>query len=138
METMRIFIACADERLRLALLLLLDHQPGMVVVGLSDRMPGLLTQLEGSQPHVLLLDWGLSDEMEVNFFADLHNLKLPPKTIVLASDPTTREAILTNCADYFISKDAPPDNLITTLSDIRVSKIPKNGIEGARSEQNSF
>jgi hypothetical protein len=43
MTKLRIFIAFADEKLRIAMLLLLDHEPGMVVVGIPDRLPGLVT-----------------------------------------------------------------------------------------------
>lgn len=125
METMRIFIACADEKLRLALLLLLDHQPGMVVVGLSDRMPGLLTQLEGSQPDVLLLNWELSIQSIADLFMDLHALECLPKVIVLSTDPQVRESVLTAGADFFICKDAPPDKLLSALTDVRLSKDPK-------------
>ena len=57
MTKIRIFLACSDERLRIAMLLLLDQEPGMVVVGITDRLSGLLTQLEATQPDVLLLSW---------------------------------------------------------------------------------
>ena len=59
---MRIFIASSDEKLRLALLLFLENETGMIVVGLSDRISGLLTQLAGSQPDILILDGELSSQ----------------------------------------------------------------------------
>ncbi len=46
MTKMRIFIACADERLRIAMLLLLENEPGIFVVGITDRLKGLLVQLK--------------------------------------------------------------------------------------------
>ena len=125
METMRIFIACADEKLRLALLMLLDHQPGMAVVGLSDRMPGLLTQLEGSQPDVLLLNWDITVESMAVLFTDLHALERQPKVIVISTAPQIMETALAAGANYFICKDSPPDKLLTALNEILLSEILK-------------
>lgn len=122
MKSMRIFIACADERLRLALILLIDHQPGMFVVGISDRLTGLLAQLEASEPDVLLLDWELPIQSMVNLLTDLQDLELQPKTIILSNKPGEKETIMAAGASHFISKDAPPDDLLPVLNDIRLSK----------------
>ena len=59
---MRIFIASTDEKLRFALLLFLENETGMIVVGLSDRFSGLIAQLAGSQPDILILDGELSSQ----------------------------------------------------------------------------
>lgn len=123
---MRIFIACADERLRLALLMLLDHEPGMVVVGMSDRLPGLLAQLQGSQPDVLLLDWELSDQPMTDLLTDVHNLERRPETIVLSTRPQEKENIMAAGAYYLICEDAPPDKLLPVLNDIRLSQTKNN------------
>jgi DNA-binding NarL/FixJ family response regulator len=121
MGLMRVFLASADERLRLALLLLLDHQPGMVVVGLSDRLLGLFTQLEGAQPDVLLLDWDLSDHTIADFFADIRILERRPQVIALSTNPQYNEAIRATGADFIICKNAPLDKLIPVLTDISLS-----------------
>lgn len=122
MESMRIFIACADTRLRVALILLLDHQPGMFVVGISDRLTGLLAQLKASEPDVLLLDWELPVQKMADLLTDMQDLELPPKTIILSISPREKETIMAAGADYFITKDAPPDELLPILNDIRLSK----------------
>ena len=121
MGLMRIFLASADERLRLALLLLLDHQPGMVVVGLSDRLLGLFTQLEGAQPDVLLLDWDLSDHTIADFFANIRILERRPQVIALSTNPQNNEAIRATGADFIICKNAPLDKLIPVLTEISLS-----------------
>jgi DNA-binding NarL/FixJ family response regulator len=123
MGLMRIFLACADERLRLALLLLLDHQPGMVVVGLSDRLLGLFSQMEGAQPDVLLLDWDLSEDKMADFFANIRILERRPQVIVLSTNPQNNEAIRATGADFIICKNAPLDELIPVLNDIGMSGI---------------
>lgn len=119
---MRIFIASTDSRLRLALILLLDHQPGMFVVGISDRLSGLISQVKASDPDVLLLDWDLPVQSIVSLFSNLQILEHPPKTVVLTTDQQKKEALLAAGADYFINKRAPPDELVPILNDIRLSK----------------
>lgn len=121
MATLRIFVACADERLRLALFVFLDHQPDMAVVGMSDRLKGLLSQLKGSEPDVLILDWVSPVHLIADLLTDLCLLKRPPKTVVFATCDEDADAIMAAGADYFICKDAPPDELIPILNDIRLS-----------------
>lgn len=118
----RIFIACADERLRLALILLLDRDPSNIVVGISDRLTGLLALLDASEPDVLLLDWKLPVQSMTDLLSELHKLKAQPKTIVLSTRPQEKEAIMAAGAYHFITKDAPPDELLKVLNDIRLAK----------------
>lgn len=125
MRSLRIFLACADERLRFALLMLLDQEPGLVVAGMADRLPGLISQLEGAQAEVLLLDWANTGESMGDLFQDVHKLESPPKIIVLSGNPDIREAALEAGAIFFICRDAPPDMLIPVLNDLRLSKINK-------------
>lgn len=122
MATMRVFIVSPDDRLRLALMMFVDKEPGMVVVGMSDRLTGLLAQLQGSEPDVLLLDWMFPSGLRADLFADLHVLKHRPMTVVLATRPEEKEPILEAGADYFISKEAPPDELLPILNGIMSSK----------------
>lgn len=128
MRSLRIFLACADERLRFALLMLLDQEPGMVVAGMADQLTGLISQLEGAQAEVLLLDWaytGESGESMEDLFKEVHNLDSNPKIIVLSGNPELREAALDAGAIFFICRDAPPDMLLPVLKDIRQAKINK-------------
>jgi DNA-binding NarL/FixJ family response regulator len=113
---MRIFIASADGSLRLALLMFLDHVPGMVVVGMSDRSEGLSILVGASQPEVLLLDNDLTKEATAKIVGDLHLLENPPKIIVLSLVPQIKEAILAAGAEGFICKDSPPDDLLPILN----------------------
>ena len=122
MGSLRIFIACPDEKLRLALLMFVDHEPGMVAVGLADRLTSLLAQLEGSEPDVLLLDWTLPDQSMADLIRDLYKLERRPKIIVFSNRPKDKEMLMAAGADYFICKDSPPDELLPILNDIRLSK----------------
>lgn len=91
----------------------------MTVVGLSDRLPGLLPQLKGSLPDVLLLDWELTNQDGLTMLTDIRSLEFRPKIIVLSDKPEEEEAITSAGGDYFISKNAPPDMLLPALESIR-------------------
>ena len=119
MTKKRIFVACSDERLRIALLLLLDHQSGMAVIGITDRLPNLLSQLWATQPDVLLLEWELPIKEIEELISDIRNLPHPPIITVLSSKPEEQEKITAAGADHFIPEDAPPDMLIPILNHLR-------------------
>jgi DNA-binding NarL/FixJ family response regulator len=126
MGLLRIFVACADLRLRTALYLFLGQERGMDVVGMSDRLPGLFSQLEGSQPDVLLLDWELSAQPMVDLLTNFHKLESRPEAIILSARPDKKERIMAAGADHFIPKDAPPDELLPILNRIRLSRSTKS------------
>ena len=115
MKKLRIFLACADERLRIALFLLLDDEPGMVVVGITDRLPGLLPQLEASQTDVVLLDWDLPFQSMADLLKDIKNLESPPEVIYLSNRLEDKTMMLAAGADHFITKNSPPDELLPAL-----------------------
>ena len=110
--------------LRLALQLLLESEPGMIVIGISDRSKGLLTVAGTSQPEVMLLDDGLVNSSTARLVSDLHHLECRPHVIVLSSKPQTRAATLAAGAEGFISKDVPPDELLPLLRKMRSSDTP--------------
>jgi DNA-binding NarL/FixJ family response regulator len=119
---MRIFIASADKMFRFALQMLLEDEPGMVVIGISDRSDGLLTQMEAAQPEVLLLDWELTKPAPINLLDDLRRLEHPPKIIALSINPQVKETALAAGACDFISKNVPPDELLPILRKIRLAE----------------
>lgn len=125
MKKTRIFLACADERLKIALLMLLDHDPNMVVAGVSDRLQGLLSQIVASQPDALIFALEESLPVSTSQMADIHNLAHPPVIIYLSNKEEQEESILAAGADYFILTNAPPDELITILDDISATEIQK-------------
>jgi DNA-binding NarL/FixJ family response regulator len=118
---MRIFIASSDKTLRSALLFFLEDVTEMIVVGLSDRLFGLLAQLAGSQPDALILDGDLSSQPVKDLLLGLSNLEYRPRTIILTSEPGAAEMIKGTSVDFFISKNAPPDELLPILNQIRLS-----------------
>lgn len=116
---MQVFIASADRKLRLALLLLLESEPGLVVTGFTDRIDGLQGTITTSQPDVLLLDNQLAVAGTIEFIRSLRTLKNLPRIIVLAMDSQTTEKLLAAGAHAVIGTNMPPDELLPILRALR-------------------
>jgi DNA-binding NarL/FixJ family response regulator len=116
---MRVFIADADQDLRVGLQILLHQEPGMPVVGIAVRANGLLAQVAASQPDVVLLDWHLPGRLATDVLADLKTLERRPEIIVLSVQPEAESAARAAGADAFVSKTAPPDRLVAILRNMR-------------------
>ncbi len=97
----------------------------MIVVGIPDRLPGLVTQLDASQPDVLLLEWSVPINSMKELIDDISHLSPSPQVILLSSIPEEKEAVLAAGVDHFILKNAPPDELLLILNRIRLSKTEK-------------
>jgi two-component system response regulator RegX3 len=119
----RLFIADADQELRVSLQLLLHQEPGMLVVGIADHARGLLAQLAPSQPDVLLLDWLLPGRPAEALLADLNALEQRPQIIVLSVRPEVESAAIAAGADAFVTKAVPADRLLAILRDMRSKPV---------------
>jgi DNA-binding NarL/FixJ family response regulator len=119
---MRIFIASADKMFRFALQMLLEDEPGMVVIGMADRSDGLLTQVGAAQPEVVLLDWELTRSAPIALIGDLRRLEHPPQIVALSINPLVKETALAAGVNDFISKNVPPDELLPILRKIRLAE----------------
>jgi DNA-binding NarL/FixJ family response regulator len=118
MKKNRIFIACDDERLRIALLLFLEEKPGTTVIGFTDRLESLLPQLDASQADILLLEWQMTSLALIDLLSKVHNLPHPPKIIYLCRCTEEEEKIGETSADYVLVMDSPPDKLLSILDQI--------------------
>jgi len=123
MRVLRIFIADADQDVRVSLQMLLDREPGMRVVGIAIRSNGLVGQVGAAQPDVLLLDWQLVSSAPTEYIKNLHSIETQPHIVVLHVDPETRGEAETAGADGFVSKAGPPDQLLTILHELKNEKI---------------
>ena len=120
---MRIFLVCKDDRLKLAVLMLIDNQPGMVVSGMSDRLEGLAKQLETTQPDTLVLEWPLSVASVQNLMGEIRELEYPPEVIYLSNKPEMRKAVTDAGVGHFVLTNAPPDELLIILKGLQSSVI---------------
>jgi DNA-binding NarL/FixJ family response regulator len=119
----RIFLADDQAKVRSALRLLLDQEPGLQVVGEADEAKGLLAQVKATNPDLILLDWELPDLSLTNssmgsgsrLLATLRAHCPGLRVIVLSGQLEARQASLAAGADAFVSKGEPPDRLLATL-----------------------
>ena len=99
--------------------MLLEHEPGMRVVGIAVSSEGLVGQVGAAQPDVLLLDWQLVSSAPTEYIRNLHSIETQPDIIVLDVRPEIRYEAETAGADGFVSKDSPPDQLLTILRKLK-------------------
>ena len=122
MSQLRIFLADANRHSRLAMQMLLDHQPGMQIVGISVGPEGLVGQVGAAQPDVVILDWELISSAPADYIKNLHLTESQPQIIVLHVRSETRLAAEEAGADIFVSKVSPPEQLLRSLMEMTPDK----------------
>ena len=123
MRQLRIFVADPDRDTRLGLQMLLEHEPGMRVVGIAVRSEGLVGQVGAAQPDVMLLDWQLVASAPSEYIKNLRSIETEPHIIVMHVQPETRPAASAVGADHFIVKNTPPDQLLMMLHELKRERI---------------
>ena len=103
--------------------MLLDHQPGMRIAGVSVGSEGLVGQVGAAQPDVVLLDWEIIVSAPADYINNLHSIESQPQIIVLHIRPETKREAEDAGVDCFVSKDSPPDQLLRTLNEIKPERI---------------
>ena len=122
MSQLRIFLAEANRDSRLGMQMLLEHKPGMRIVGISVGPEGLVGQVGAAQPDVVLLDWELIASAPVDYIKYLQSIESQPQIIVLHIRTETRSEAESAGADGFVSKDSPPDQLLKVLHQLKLEK----------------
>ena len=120
---MQIFLAETDQHLRLAVQMLIHQEAGMEVVGVAIQVDGLLVQVEASQAEALILDWNLRGASMPDLIFAIRGLPSPPNIVVLAVNPDLKDAALAAGADAFVSKNAPPDELLEIIQSFKKSTV---------------
>jgi DNA-binding NarL/FixJ family response regulator len=119
---MRVFLADDQPKVRSALRLLLEQEPGLCVVGEAAEAEDLLAQLKATRPDLMLLDWelpGLSPTNSVRsgkqLVSVLHVFYPNLRVIALSGRPEACQAAVAAGVDAFVSKGDPPERLLATL-----------------------
>ena len=113
-----------------ALEFLLRYQPYVTAVEHADYESGLVQQIEQMRPEVILVD---SDSSQALVTAALNaTCALSPtcQVIVLSSPSALEQSALDICADAFVAKSEPPDQLIAKLREIQVKSNLGREAEG--------
>lgn len=114
---MRVLLADDQSKVRSALRLLLEQQPGLSVVSEAVEAESLLAQAEATQPDLVLLDWELPGLRTDDWLSTLRTLCPRLKVIALSGQPEARRAALAAGADAFVSKGDPPERLLAAVND---------------------
>jgi DNA-binding NarL/FixJ family response regulator len=115
---MRILLADEQPRVRSALHILLQQEPGLNIVGEANEAQELLAQVRSTQPDLVLLDWGLPDLATIGSLCALQSVCPHLAVIVLSGRPEARLEALAAGADDFVSKVDPPAQLLLAIQAI--------------------
>jgi DNA-binding NarL/FixJ family response regulator len=122
-KSVRVLLADGHVKVRAALRLLLEQEPGLTVVGEAATARDLFAQVRRIRPDLVLLDWELpglqaihpSPEPGEPVLPALRYLCRPLKVIALSGHLEACEEALAAGADAFVSKGDPPERLIAAL-----------------------
>jgi DNA-binding NarL/FixJ family response regulator len=115
---MNILLADKQASERTALRRLLEEETELRLVGEAAEAEGLLTQAQAVQPDMVLLDWELPGRPTTDLLAALHALNRPPRVVVYGETRRVCREALAAGANAFVSKDEPPEWLLTTLHSV--------------------
>lgn len=113
---MRILIADPQPRVRYALRVLLERQPGLEVVGEADDAEDLLTQTATSCPDTVLLGWELSGIAVEQLMSALRRTCPELVVIALSGRLEAKHAAAALGVDAFVSKSSPPEQLLAAIA----------------------
>lgn len=138
---MRVFLADDQAKVRSALRLLLEQEPGLRVVGEAAEAEELLVQVQATRPDLMLLDWELpglalahSIRSGKQLLSVLHRYCPNLRVIALSGQLEARRAALAAGADAFVSKGDPPERLLATLRSMSL-KHKKSSDQPMRNER---
>lgn len=113
---MRILIADTQPKVRFAIRVLLERQPGLEVVGEAVNAAELLQQFERDCPDALLLGWELPGMPMDRLMAALRG-SCPESVIIALSGRLEAQRIaIESGADAFVSKSSPPEQLLAAIA----------------------
>jgi DNA-binding NarL/FixJ family response regulator len=126
--TMRILIAEDVPTVRNGLQILFDLQEGLEVLGTAADVNELLSLTEKDCPDAVLIGWELSELVGIELLKTLRRTCPNLAVIVLSGRPEARNPALAAGANLFISKAAPPEQLLASVLSIRpeTNEIEKN------------
>jgi DNA-binding NarL/FixJ family response regulator len=114
-----VLIAEGQSKVRSALRLVLEQQPGTRILGEAVDARGVLDWTQATCPDVILLDWELPGRAAMDLGSELHR-RCPDLTIVaLSARPEVARAAREAGVDAFVSKVDPPEALLSLLANLR-------------------
>jgi DNA-binding NarL/FixJ family response regulator len=112
---MHVLLADRQPKVRFALRVLLERQPGVVVVGEAVNADDLMSQVRAKRPDLILLDWDLPGLAPTGSLSFLRKICPEMSVIALSGRTEARQGALGAGADAFASKVDPPERLLATI-----------------------
>lgn len=129
---MRVLVADDQAKVRSALRLLVNRQPGIIVQGEAVDTTGLLDWVQAAALDLVLLDWELPGPGREQLLPRLRAACPRLKVIVLSGRPEAREAALAAGANAFVSKGDPPEALLAAIERCKIAGAVTDGEEQGR------
>jgi DNA-binding NarL/FixJ family response regulator len=112
---MRVLLADDHPRVRRALRMFIEEEPGLTIIGEVSDAETLLSQALALQPDLILLEWELQGWPAHKLLSALRALELPTQVIVLSRRPESEPGALAAGADGFVGKADGPEQLLAVL-----------------------
>ena len=113
---MRVLIADPQPKVRFALRVLLQRQPDIEVVGEAVDACSLMAHARSSCPDLVLLGWELPGEAMDSLLSALRTACCEIVVIALSGRPEAQRSAITAGVDVFVSKSAPPEQLLAAIA----------------------
>ena len=127
-STARILIADGQTKVRFGLRVLLERQAGIEVAGEAVDADTLLAQVSGACPELILLAWDLPGAPVGQTLVDLRASCPGVLLIALSARPEARQEALAAGADAFVSKTAPPEQLLGAITALLAAGRSQDGV----------
>jgi DNA-binding NarL/FixJ family response regulator len=108
---MRILIADHQSKMRFALRITLERQPGLKTIGEASDAGELMAQARAICPDLAIIAWGLPGMPIGELIAALRRCCHNPRVIVLGSRDETRGSALEAGADEYVHMGGSVDEL---------------------------
>lgn len=112
---MRILIADDQPKVRFALRVAIERQPGSKIVGEATDAADLIAQARTFAPDLLLLDWDLPGLLASDLIRELRHICPNLRVIVLSEKSELAPTALASGANAFVSKAEPPEHLLSAI-----------------------
>ncbi len=114
---MRILIADDQSKVRFALRVTLERQPGFKTVSEAVDAEDLISQAQVMHPELVLLDWELPGMAAEDLLCNLHKVCPHLSVIALSGKEEAREAALKAGVNAFVSKTDTPERLLSAIGE---------------------
>ena len=124
-QTIGILLVDDHAVIRAALRLLIDKQPGMVVVGEAGNKEEAVSIASREQPEIILLDLCLGEENGIDLIPELLAAAEESKIIVLTGvrDPAEHQVAIRRGAMGIVHKEASADMLIKAIDRVNAGEL---------------